>query len=218
MSQTWKSVLPLPDQPILELCVETRAGVAAAVTAQADRIELCSSLEEDGLTSDLDLLRHAREVFPGSISAMLRPRPGPFLVPIEDLLLVLDQARSLVAGGADALVFGPLLPGELEIDIAALELLAEALPGVPRVFHRAFDLLPDLPAALEQLVNLGVKRILTSGAATTAEAGVEVLADLVQQAAGRIEIIVAGKVRPHNIATLHAKIAAPAYHSAKYAK
>ena len=214
MNQTWEDMAPLPNQPILELCVETRGGVAAAVAAKADRIELCSSLEEEGLTPNLALLRYSREVFPGSIAAMLRPRSGPFLVPKEDWPLVLEQAQTLVAAGADALVFGPLLPGEKEIDLASLECLAKTLPRVPQIFHRAFDLLPDKLGAMEQLIGLGVERILTSGGAATAEAGVKVLAKLVQQAAGRIEIIVAGKVRPHNIATLHAKIAAPAYHSA----
>lgn len=183
---------------LLEICVDSLDSVIACAEGGADRIELCSSLTEGGLTPSAGMLVQARTIFPGEIAVMIRPRGGDFVYRPEEVIAMaadIELARDL---GADAVVFGCLLP-DGEIDVAAAETLLEACDGLPAVFHRAFDVSADPAESLETIIELGFTRILTSGGEPTVMEALDALAALVTLADGRIEILAGGGIKAEQI-------------------
>ncbi|WP_367870150.1 copper homeostasis protein CutC [Luteolibacter sp. Populi] len=188
----------------LEICVDSLDSVIACAEGGADRIELCAALAEGGLTPSAGFLSQARAIFPGEIAMMIRPRGGDFVYRPEELAAMCADIELAGELGADAVVFGCLLP-DGSLDLAATETLLEACGGMPAVFHRAFDVCKDLPEALETLVGLGFARILTSGGAPTVMEGLGTIAALMTQAAGRIGILPGGGIKADQIVEIIAE-------------
>jgi copper homeostasis protein len=198
---------------ILEICTETLSGVRAASMGGAQRIELCSALDLDGLTPSVDLIREARAATDLELLIMIRPEPGAFQVDESTLQTMCTQIQSAHILGADGFVLGCLLPSN-RIDLPALQQLVATADGLPVTFHRAFDLVPDSIAACDLLIDCGVQRILTSGGSPTALEGAATLQQLVTHAANRIEVVVGGSVRANNIQRLQRQTGATSFHSA----
>ncbi|NQE62643.1 copper homeostasis protein CutC [Caulobacter sp. RHG1] len=188
------------DRILLEVCVDTPAGLAAAIAGGADRIELCAALALQGLTPAPGLMAIAAQA-PIPIYPMIRPRNGDFCYDAGDLDAMRRDIDAVRAYGLAGVVIGANLP-DGQLDLEALELLVAHAQGLGVTLHRSFDLVPDQAVALETAIALGFERILTSGGALTAEAGAEAIAALVEQAAGRIAILAGAGVRPGNIADL----------------
>ena len=191
------------DRPILEVCVDTPAGLAAAVAGGADRIELCAALSLHGLTPAPGLMAQAARM-DCPVYAMIRSRQGDFVYGPADLDAMrrdIDAARAY--GLAGVVIGANRSSGELDVD--ALSALRTHAEGLGVTLHRAFDLVPDFSAALELAVELGVERILTSGGETSAPKGAARLADLVSQAAGRISIMAGSGLNADNVADLIAR-------------
>jgi copper homeostasis protein len=187
--------------PLLEVCVDSLAGLRAAEAGGADRIELCSRLDLGGLSPGKELLHAAIAETRLPIHAMVRPRPGSFvLAPGELEAMEAEIARLPVAGA----VFGAITPGRAVDREAVRRLVAAARPRSV-TFHRAFDEIEDLERGLEDLVALGVDRVLTSGGAADAFTGRAVVLDLVRLARGRIIVMAGGSVRPSNAAAILAE-------------
>jgi len=186
---------------VVEVAVESVTGARAAQRAGADRIELCQSLFEGGLTPSLGLLKAVREAVDVPVFAMLRPRAGDFLYDDEAFDVMQRDAALLLAHGADGLVFGVLRP-DGAIDRERTARLIERANGRPVTFHRAFDLCADAERALDELCELGVARLLTSGQAATASEGAATIRSLVQRANGRLSVMAGAGVRDHNVAAL----------------
>lgn len=180
---------------LLEVCTETPDGAAAAARGGASRIELCSRLDLGGLTPDGETLRATSAAVELPVFAMVRPRGGDFVArPGEVDALERDLLECLEAG-ADGLVLG-LLTADRRPDTDSLErLLASAGKQVPITFHRAFDSVADRHEALEVLIELGFSRLLTTGGPERAWDGRDILAGLVEQAAGRLVVMPGGGVR-----------------------
>jgi copper homeostasis protein len=165
----------------LEVCCGSLASALAAVEGGAERIELCSALSLDGLTPSIGLLRELRSLFPNlRIHVLIRPREGDFVYSEAEVRVMERDIHEAVDAGATAIVSGALTPDN-HIDVATTSRLIRASSDLPFTFHRAFDCVADPFAALEQLRSLGVARILTSGCAPTAEAGIPLLRQLVQR-------------------------------------
>jgi len=177
----------------LEICVDTLASVQACARAGADRIELCAGLVEGGTTPSIGFLHAARFRFPGKIMVMVRPRAGDFVYSDDEFALMLDEIDVLRHHGADGIVCGLLTP-DGAIDSGRLKIIVERAAGLDLTFHRAFDVSRDLPESLEALIALGVPRVLTSGGHPDVRRGLDSLARLVAQAAGRIRILPGGGV------------------------
>ncbi|MEY5039020.1 MAG: hypothetical protein RL472_2126 [Pseudomonadota bacterium] len=178
---------------ILEVAVDDPLGLAAAVAGGADRIELCSALDLGGLTPSAGLMRHAAGCgLP--IMAMIRPRAGGFCLDDTDLLIMLADIATARQAGLAGVVFGALTT-DLTLDLPKMSQLCAAADGMQITLHRAFDLIEDWRRALDQAVASGVNRILTSGAALSAPAGITRLAEIVDYAAGRIGILLCGNGR-----------------------
>jgi len=185
---------------LLEVCVDSPFGLAAAIAGGAGRIELCSALALQGLTPAPGLMAQAaRAAIP--VYPMLRPRPGDFVYDDGDLDAILRDIDAVRAYGLAGIVIGANLPSGA-LDVPTLERLMAHAEGLDVTLHRAFDLTPDLAEALEAAAALGFSRVLTSGGAATALAGVEMIAALVEQGRGRISILAGAGVRPDNIAEL----------------
>ncbi|MDN4613998.1 copper homeostasis protein CutC [Leifsonia sp. F6_8S_P_1B] len=190
---------------LVEICLDDLSGVGAAERAGADRIELCAALSEGGITPSIGTvagaLQAARRI---DVNVLVRQRPGDFVYTAEEVEAMVADIRAMRSlpradGVALGFVIGALAP-DGTVDLPATARLAQACGEAPVTFHKAFDQVPDRIAALEQLVSLGVTRILTSGGAPSALDGAAELGELVRRAGDRVTILAGGGVRPANAA------------------
>ncbi len=179
---------------ILEIVAQSVDDALAAERGVADRLELVSALSLGGLTPSLGMVEETIARCKLPTVAMLRPRSGGFAYSEGELGAMERDGERFLAAGARGLVFGVLTPegGISDANARLVRLGGEA------VFHRAFDVLPNPLEALERVIDLGFRRVLTSGGLGTALEGVETIRRLVERAAGRIEILPGGGVRPEN--------------------
>ena len=183
---------------LIELAVESLAAAQAAAAGAADRIELAPGLAVGGLTPADDLARSVVEQVDIPIFAMVRPRAGDFVYSAREIADMCITIERLHAIGVHGVVTGALTKSHT-IDLGATAALVAAASGLPLTFHRAFDRAADLSVALEQLIDLGVSRVLTSAGAATALEGSAKLRALVEQSSGRIAILAGGGVRESNV-------------------
>ena len=185
-------------QYTLEVCAASMQSVAAAAAGGAHRIELCSALSLDGLTPSMGMIRIVKERFPQlTLHVLIRPREGNFVYNDVELATMQSDIIECRKAGADSVVVGALT-SEGDIDLAAMQRLMEAADTMPVTFHRAFDVCRHPEEALEQIIALGCRRILTSGQQPTAEQGIPLLHRLNQQADGRIILMPGGGVNATN--------------------
>ena len=182
----------------LEVCTASMRSVQAAVAGGAKRIELCSALSVGGLTPSLGLLREVRALYPElRIHILIRPREGDFVYSEEELR-VMERDIEVALPYADAIVSGAMTPAGT-VDVVATRRLLERSQGVSFTFHRAFDQSQNPLEAMETIGALGCTRILTSGTWETAEAGIPIIRQLIERAAGAITILPGGGVTASNI-------------------
>ena len=171
----------------LEVAVDDSQGLSAAVQGGADRIELCSALDLGGLTPSYGLMREASECG-RPVYAMIRPRSGAFCYTKAEIAVMCDDIAAARLCGLQGVVFGAL-DARNQLDAEVMTHLMGAAHGLGVTLHRAFDMINDWRPALELAIDLGVERILTSGGAASAPAGVAQLSKMLQAAAGRIIIM-----------------------------
>ena len=187
-----------PGSIFIEAAVESIGGALAADSEGVDRIELCGSLHDGGITPSAGLMRHALGSVTKPIHVFIRPRTGNFVYDRHDVAVMLGDINDAKIAGAPGVVFGALT-ADGRIDRALMsELLAAARP-MTAGFHRAFDQISDQSAALETLIELGIAVVLTSGGAALALDGAQRLRQLVDQARNRIDILAGGGITPSNV-------------------
>ena len=184
-----------------EICANSVASCMAAQEGGADRVELCAGIPEGGTTPSYGMIKSARESIGIALNVIIRPRGGDFLYSKEELNEMLYDIKVAKELGADGLVFGCLRP-DGSVDIEAMKPLMEAAGDTPVTFHRAFDHSADPFAALEDIIELGCVRILTSGCQPTALEGAPLLAQLVEKAGDRLIIMPGCGVKENNIAEI----------------
>ena len=198
---------------MIEVCVDTLAGLEQAVAGGAGRIELCAALDLGGLTPSAGLMRAAAGCgLP--VLAMMRPRAGGFCWSPAELALICDDIAAARQAGLAGVVLGASLP-DGRLDLPALARMRAAASGMEATLHRCFDLVPDPAAALEAAIDLGFQRVLTSGGALRADQGLAQLRALQDQAAGRILVLPGSGINAanaplfHGFTELHASCSAP---------
>ncbi len=196
---------------LIEAYVETAEQAEAAIEAGADRLELCGA-GEGGLTPSLATLGFVAKSLSLPTHAMLRPRAGDFVYDFDALPQMRDRIRHLREHGARGVVFG-VLQEDGRLDMPRMAELVSVCEGLRMVCHRAFDSTPDADEALDQLIELGVHEVLTSGHAPTALEGAATIRRHVARAAGRISILAGGGVRPHNVRELVAQTGVQSVHA-----
>jgi copper homeostasis protein len=184
---------------LLEICVDSAAGAVAAERGGADRVELCDNLLEGGTTPSAGCIKVARRGLKIGLQVMIRPRGGDFLYSDDELAVMREDIRMAKDLGAEGVVIG-CLTAQGDIDRARTEELIGLARPLNVTFHRAFDMCRDPNEALEQLIELGANRVLTSGQEPSCIEGMELIAALHKQAAERIIVMPGGGLTPRNIA------------------
>ncbi len=182
----------------VEICVDSAAGAWAAERGGADRVELCDNLLEGGTTPSAGCIRVARGNLKIGLQVIIRPRGGDFLYDETEMEVMRQDVLMAKELGADGVVIGCLTP-QGDIDRARTRELIELARPMNVTFHRAFDMCRDARQGLEELIALGVNRVLTSGQESSCLEGIELIAALQTQAAGRIIVMPGGGITPRNI-------------------
>lgn len=198
---------------IIEICANSAQSCVEAEAGGASRVELCAAIPEGGTTPSYGEIKTAQSLTKAiDINIIIRPRGGDFLytqAEIQSMLHDIELCKQLKVHGV---VFG-CLTKEGDIDTTLLKRLVSASKPLSVTFHRAFDVCRDPFAALEQIIEAGCDRILTSGQQPTAEQGIPLIAQLIQKAAGRIIIMPGCGVRENNIARIEAETGAKEFHT-----
>lgn len=183
---------------VLEICVDSVESAVAAQAGGAQRVELCSSLVEGGITPSSGLISAVRECLTIPLVTIVRPRAGDFFYSAHEFAVIRKDIAAARKQGAHGVALGVLLR-EGQVDVERTRELVELARPMEVTFHRAIDWAPNMEEALEQVIEAGADRILTSGGAQTAMLGVSRIARMVERANRRIGIMVCGTVRQDNI-------------------
>ena len=200
---------------IIESCCSSPEDVRRAVLAGARRIELCQELEVGGLTPSYELIRAAIDVAGAiPVNVLVRPREGDFVYTEEEIREMLASIRLCKSLSVNGVVIGALTP-EGRVDLQVMQRLLIAARPLAVTFHRAFDVSLDPPAALEEIIGLGIVRLLTSGHCTNAYEGRFALKSLIEQAAGRIVIMPGCGITPANLKEIASVTGASEFHGSR---
>jgi copper homeostasis protein len=186
---------------ILEACVNSAISAIEAQHGGADRVELCENLHDGGTTPSAGTILLAREKLHIQLFVMIRSRGGDFLYSDHESGIMNCDVRSAKESGADGVVFGILNP-DGSIDKERMKILIDLARPMQVTCHRAFDMTADPFQAMEDLISLGVDRILTSGQKPTAPEGASLIRDLIRKANRRIIIMPGSGVKEQNVMKL----------------
>ncbi|MET3804547.1 copper homeostasis protein [Nakamurella sp. UYEF19] len=183
----------------IEVCVESTSGAKTAALGGADRIELCAALELGGITPSAGLIEAVVDVI--TTHVLIRPRGGDFCYDKHEIRVMAKDVEHAIDRGAESVAIGALT-ADGRVDMDAMVRLLGAAGEVPVTFHRAFDSVVDPFAALDDLMELGVDRLLTSGCAQTAAEGAEAIAEFVRRCGDDLCVMPGSGVAPDNAAAL----------------
>jgi copper homeostasis protein len=183
---------------LIEACISTVQDAIDAQACGADRLELSAALEVDGVTPSIGLLREVLSSVKIPVVALIRVRSGNFTYDSQEIRAMLWDAEKSLELGATAIAVG-CLTTEQTLDLKAMNEFSRLLGGDRCVCHRAFDACLDLPMSAQQLIDLGYRRILTSGGASTAMAGAQMLRSLHEFTHRKIELLAAGGIHPDHL-------------------
>ena len=197
---------------VLEICVQSVDHAVAAERGGAHRIELCSDLSSGGITPSAGLMQTARRHVHVPIHVLVRPRAGDFCYSSRELEIMRDDIRAAKQFGMDGVVLG-ILQENARIDIERTKALVKLARPLPVTFHRAFDAAPNPEKSLEEVIETGARRILTSGGRARATEALSTLAQLVRNARERILLIPCGGINSGNLVRVATKTLAREFHS-----
>jgi copper homeostasis protein len=196
----------------LEICVESVDHAVAADRGRANRIELCSDLQCGGVTPSAGIMQTARSQVRIPIHVLIRPRPGNFCYSDSEFEIMRNDVLAAKQFRMDGVVFGLLHRNNL-VDVERTRALVESARPLPVTFHRAFDVSDNPEAALEEVIQTGASRILTSGGEARATDALLTLARLVQAAGDRIVLMPCGGINSENIVDVVRKTQAREVHT-----
>ncbi len=196
---------------ILECCVDSVESAINAANGGASRLELCSNLVIGGTTPDVALVKEIKKHTDIRIHALIRPRFGDFCYTEHEVEIMKAQIRALKEAGVEGVVIGAL-DEEGNINVSVMKALMVEAEGLSVTLHRAFDMCRDPYEALEQAISLGINTILTSGQKQSAWEGRELLAELIERADGRIDIMAGAGISASEIEKLIPVTGGTSYH------
>ncbi len=186
---------------LLECPVFSVEAALLAAEYGTDRLELCSNITEGGETPGPGLFTYLKKALTIPIFVMIRPRGGDFVYSEDEIEVMHEEIRIFTSLGADGFVFGVLKP-DGSVNSEACEQLVESAGSTPCTFHRAIDASNDLHRSLEDIIECGFKRILTSGGKNSVSEGFEMITKLLNQAKDRISVIPGGGMKPELVEPL----------------
>lgn len=196
---------------ILECCVDSVESALYAEKGGASRLELCANLPIGGTTPDLALYHRIRKESDIPIHVLIRPRFGDFCYSCYEMDIMREQIRMFRSEKAQAVVIG-VLNEDGELNLPAMESLLKEAEGMKITLHRAFDMCKDPFQTMEEAISLGVNTILTSGQRQSAWEGRGLLAELIETADGRIDIMAGGGINSEVIGKLYPYTKGTSYH------
>ena len=199
---------------IREACVGNFIEAKKAEIAGAERIELCENLSEGGTTPSYGTVKKVLEEIKIPVLVMIRPRGGDFCYTSSEIDIMIEDIRLFKKLGVKGVVLG-VLTKDNKIDYPILKKLLKETKGMEVTFHKAIDDILNPAGEIEELVKLGIDRILTSGGAKTALEGKETLNQMIHEASGQIKIVVAGGVTRENFEEVRSKIPSTEFHGKK---
>ena len=182
----------------IEICCNSIQSAANAQSAGAHRIELCQDLENGGTTPSYAAIKYCVETLRLDVFVLIRPRSGNFCYNELEIETMAEDVRTCKTLGVAGIVVGFLTP-DGHIDTALPRRFVELAHPLPVTFHRAFDRVPDWKNSLEEVIDCGCARILTSGCRPSVEEGIGERRQIVAQAGTRITILAGGGVTPSNV-------------------
>lgn len=197
---------------IIEIATSDFTTTQSAVEGGADRIELCANLAEGGTTPPYGIIKQCRKAFNVDIYPIIRPRGGDFLYTDDEFNIMIEDIKVCKKLNCDGIVIG-LLNSDGSIDTKRTSYLVDIAYPKGVTFHRAFDRCKDPFEALEQLIEIGCERILTSGQQPSVVDGVDLVTELNKIAADRTIIMPGSGVRKENIKMLAEKTGCTEFHS-----
>lgn len=202
---------------LLEVCCGSADDVIQAHKAGAQRAELNSNLFHGGLTPTIGSLLVAKRETGMKIMTMVRPREGGFCYTPAEFATAMEDAKLLLENGADGLVFG-FLHQDGTLDKERTRILAELAQaaGKETVFHRAIDVVPDWRKTLDALIELGITRVLTSGQEPDVSLGTQTVREMIEYAAGRIQILPGAGITARNMDRIIAETGCSQIHLAAH--
>jgi copper homeostasis protein len=186
---------------LLEVCISSVKDALAAAEGGADRLELNSALKLGGLTPSFGLVTEVLQATNLPVIAMIRPRGAGFCYDAGEQRVMLRDADRLLELGVSGIAFGALTP-DGDIDRRFCRDLVRLAGARQTVFHRAIDMVPDVRAAVQHLVDLEITRLLTSGQAAAAMEGADLIRSMVQWSAGRLQVLPGAGVDAANVKQL----------------
>ena len=184
-----------------ELCAYSVEACRVAARLGVNRVELCASPAEGGVTPSLATIEQVAAIEGLDLSVMIRPRGGDFLYSDEEFSTMLRDIEHARTAGATGVVFG-ILTADGKVDVERTRQLVEASKGMETTFHRAVDMTEDYEAAVEAVIEAGCDRILTSGGYDKAIDGIDNVRRAVEIARDRIEIMAGSGVVAANAEAL----------------
>ena len=196
---------------IKEACVESLIDALEAEKRGADRIELCDNLSQGGTTPSYGTIKVALSTLKIPVFPIIRPRGGDFYYTPAEIEVIKEDIKVCKSLGTKGVVLG-LLTKDKKIDFEVLSQLVELAKPMEVTFHKAIDELEDPTLVIDELINIGVKRILSSGTKPTALEGKDMLNKMIEKAGDRLTIVVAGKVTKEILPEVSNLIPAKEYH------
>ena len=197
---------------LIECCVESYDEALSAEKKGADQIELCSDLNNDGLTPEFKLVKKVINNISIPIKIMVRPRKGNFCYSNSEMVTIKDQITYLKSLGVDHIVFG-VLDKKNNVNIDHVKKISDWSSPMKITFHKAIDESIHFFNNIEDLVRTKrVDSLLTSGQSSTAKAGARNIKKAINIYGKDIKIISAGKITSKNLDSLHKKIGGNYYH------
>lgn len=195
----------------LEACVDSVESAVAAYKGGADRLELCQNLLIGGTTPDPWLFDEVRKKTDIRIHVLIRPRFGDFCYTDFEFKLICDAVDAYRRMGADGIVIG-VLKADGSLDMERMNILMEKRGDMSVTLHRAFDVCKDPFTTLDQVINLGIDTILTSGQENLCIDGKDLIRELVQASEGKVAIQAGSGVNAQVIEELYPYTGAMCYH------
>jgi len=191
----------------IEFCIESVKGAKAAQKYEASSVELCSELENDGLTPSEALITKCKSIYQGKIHIMIRPRTGDFVYSTKEINQMKKEISLAKKLNVNGVVFG-VLNSKSEIDVKPTQLLAShaKMLGLSTTFHRAYDFCISPISSIEKLIELKFDRLLTSGQSSNAETGINLLNKIKKKVENKIEIIAASGINESNAHLFYEKV------------
>ncbi len=196
----------------MEVCANSITSALAAEAGGAIRVEFCDNLHEGGTTPSYGQIKLAKELLNIQVYPIIRPRGGDFLYSDLEFELMKADIEMCKSLNCEGVVIG-ILKANGTIDKERSKILVELAAPMRVTFHRAFDMASDQAQALEDIIEIGCERILTSGGEASAIEGVTMLTRLIKLAAGRISIMPGAGISIENIASLIRKTGATEFHA-----